>query len=94
MTDYYLVNAQDNFASGYCVDADQLRVATVAGFEQALVSTTDSPEIAKYALYAQVVATAAAASERSELSQAERITLAEQLDAQFQVQATSDLTNC
>lgn len=94
MTDYYLVNAQDNFASGYSVNADQLHVATAAGFKQALVSTTDSPEIAKYALYAQVVATAASSSERSELTQAERIALAQQLDAEFQVQATSDLTNC
>lgn len=94
MTEYYLINQQDYFATGFVVNNGTAYVNVAAGLDVAAMIKTADPAMAKTNLYHQVLTHPAAGSERTKLTDQEQTRLTQKLDANFSLISTDNLESC
>ncbi|AKP64143.1 hypothetical protein FC99_GL000771 [Levilactobacillus koreensis JCM 16448] len=94
MTEYFLVNHQDYFATGFIINNGGAYVDTAAGLDVAAAVKTADPASAKTALYHQVLTHPAAGSERDQLTEQEQAQLTQKLDENFSLISTDNLESC
>lgn len=94
MTEYFLVNQQDYFATGFLVNHQAAYVDTAAGLDVAAAVKAVDAATAKAALYQQILTHPVTGSERPQLTPPEQARLTQKLDDNFSVISTDGLESC